>query len=144
MPWWRLGAGAALDHPDLASSSKERGSMVSKRLVNSSKDKQEKWGTEEWMQKRQKVANKGSVRKGRLNPGERQMGRTGKKKSVAERGSWTAGKCSRTGSADARDPAGPEARGIEHIKADVLKAAAPGNQPAMDLMPIPPGQEPKS
>lgn len=90
------------------------------------------------------MANKGSVRKGRLNTGEREIGRTGKKKSAGERGSLTAGKCSRTGAAESRDPASAEARGVENIKADVLKAAAPGNQPAMDSMPIPPGQEPRS
>lgn len=41
-------------------------------------------------------------------------------------------------------PASPEARVIENTGADVLKAAAPGNQPAMDLMPSPPRQKPKS
>lgn len=101
-------------------------------------------GAEEWTLKRHKVANKGSVRTGRLNTGEREIGRTGKKKSVGERGSLTAGKCSCTARPMPETPAGPEARGVENIKADVLKAAAPGNQPAMDLMPNPPGQEPKS
>lgn len=50
--------------------------------------------------KEAQVENKGSVRKGRLNTGEREeIGRTGEKKNMGERGSLATGKCLHTGTA---------------------------------------------
>ena len=93
-----------------------------------------------------KVENKGSVRKGRLNTGEREeIGKIGWKNNMREWGPFS----HREVLAHHHDqlhetPASPEAGVVENVKADMLKATATRNQPEMDFMPIPPKHEPES